>query len=111
MADKPGISDFIRVRPARIPDYPEDLADPKQALVNAARKSKSKSIREAMVPREGVGASEGPEFSTHMIEFTYNHWSIERSLLLQPDSSSFARAIRCLGRLVEEASKPEHDLA
>lgn len=102
MHDREALSRFLKVRVARIPEHAETLDDPKQALINAARSSTSSSIREAMTPRDGAGASEGPEFAAYMVDFVRNHWDIRRAVG-QDQNTSLARAVRCLTRLVAEA--------
>ncbi len=102
MLDRESMCSFLRVRPSRIPNDPEGLDDPKQSLVNAARTSTSQGIRMALVPKPGAGASEGPEFAAQMVDFVWNHWDVQRALADNP-TSSLARAVRCLQRLIEAA--------
>lgn len=101
LADAETLSIFLGVARSRIPDQPESLDDPKTTMVNLARKSRRRAIREDMVPREGSGRSVGPAYTSRLIEYVTAHWRPEAAV---NRSDSLARAIRCLRRLVEESS-------
>jgi len=98
LADRQHIAAFLRVARRQIPDDPEGLSDPKQIMVNLARRSRSREIREDMVPRTGSGRSVGPAYSSRLIEFAVNQW---RPKLAATQSNSLQRAIDCLRRLSE----------
>lgn len=75
LADRHGIADFLSVPLAKIPANPETIQDPKLTLVNLARGSRSKSVKESLVPRLGQAASEGPLYSTELGRFVAEKWS------------------------------------
>jgi hypothetical protein len=101
LADGDALSEFLRVRPGLMPAAPESLRDPKQTLVNLARRSSSSAIRAAMVPTRSSGAQEGPEFASYLTEFVETHW---RPAVAAADiDSSLSRALRCLTRLVQRS--------
>ena len=104
LADRHSISTFLRVRVGAITTSPEDLPDPKGNVVNLARRSSSRAIRAAMVPEEGVGASEGPEYAAFMTEFARKHWDVP-SALSHDTTSSLNRAVRCLERIIAESDR------
>ncbi|MCX8099547.1 MAG: hypothetical protein N3F11_11210 [Casimicrobiaceae bacterium] len=98
LADAEAVADFFGVARARVPRDPETLADPKAAMVNLARASRRRDIREDMVPRAGSGRAVGPAYSSRVREFVEKHW---RPAVAAQRADSLARAIRCLRQLVE----------
>ncbi|MEW6220848.1 MAG: hypothetical protein AB1634_15130 [Thermodesulfobacteriota bacterium] len=100
LADQEALAAFLGVARKRIPGQPEVLDDPKSTMVNLARTSRRKAIREDMVPRQGSGRSVGPAYPSRLIEFISGHW---RPDVAAKRADSLARTIRCLRRLVEAA--------
>lgn len=81
---------------SKVPHMIEAEPDPKQTLINIARTSRSRSIREDIVPRQESKAKVGPLYVARLSEFTENHW--------QPDeaanrSESLRRCIKALSTL------------
>ncbi len=74
LADRENIANFLQIALSKIPDRPEGLEDPKQALINLARTSKSKRIRAALVPEEGSTASEGRLYTSELSQFVNQQW-------------------------------------
>lgn len=95
LADRSGLAGFLNIPPAKLSFDPELEADPKQTLINLARGSRSKAIRDALVPKNGQSASEGPLYSSELIRFVAEKWD---PLAAQANSASLAK---CLVRLVE----------
>ena len=81
LADRQGIARFFHVNLKDVPSDPEHLPDPKQAVVNLARKSKSKKIREALIPDPGSTAREGRLYNSEMLNFINSLWDIEQARL------------------------------
>ena len=105
MADAASMARYLSVPSSRIPGHPENLVKPKEALVNLARTSRRKAIRQDMVPRPRSGRREGPAYTSRLVEFTARAW---RPDVAAARSESLSRAIRCIGRLVASASRDEH---
>lgn len=76
LADKDNLANFLKVSPSKFPTSPEQLPDPKLTLVNLARSSRSKAIREALVPEPDSTASEGKLYTSEMNRFIEEHWDI-----------------------------------
>lgn len=82
LADREAMAHFLAVPVSKIPRFPELLADPKQSLVNLARHSRRKAIRQALVPvagAAGVAASEGPLYSSELAGFAADFWQPQRA--------------------------------
>lgn len=97
MADRDRIAAFLRISKSLVDKQPEALEDPKQRLVQLAGRSKSRAIRQDMVPRPKSGRSSGPAYSSRMIEFVETHWRPE---VASSHSDSLRRAITALKSLV-----------
>lgn len=95
LADQDGISRFLRVGASRVPMHPDDLDNPKIELVNLARRSRDRAIREDMVPEEGMGRSVGAGYPGRVIEFASRHWD-PRAAAMRSDS--LRRCIQALQR-------------
>jgi hypothetical protein len=74
LADRPRIAEFLGLSVAKVPLAPDSLDDPKRTLVDLSRRSRRRDIREDMIPRPGSGRSEGPAYSSRIIEFVRTHW-------------------------------------
>lgn len=96
LADREAIASFLGVARSKVPPDPETLAQPKQALVNLARTTRRRAIREDMVPREGSGRAVGPAYASRLIEFVEGNWSPANA---STRSDSLRRAIACIERL------------
>jgi hypothetical protein len=93
LADRRGISEFLRVSMATVPPDPEALSDPKGSMVALARRSRSRVLREGMVPDPMGERSTGKAYASYLIEFATRHWSHARAMERSP---SLARAIASL---------------
>jgi hypothetical protein len=99
LADREEIAHFLRISRARIPMNPEEQQDPKQTLINIARYSKNRDIREDVVPRVGSTARQGPAYTSRLIEFVTQYWDPERAANRAP---SLSRSLRVLGDWISE---------
>jgi hypothetical protein len=90
MADRERFATFLGVARAQLPSDPETVDHPKQLVVDLARQSSKRAIREGVVPRAGSGRTVGPLYVSEMIGFIRDRWrpavaasiagSLERSL-------------------------------
>ncbi|RMG55932.1 MAG: hypothetical protein D6723_01570, partial [Acidobacteria bacterium] len=95
LADRQHIARFLGVSKTRIPQNPEAVDDPKDAMVDLARHSRRRNVREDMVPRPGSGRKVGPAYTSRLIEFvedTANGW---RPAVAAATSDSLKRCIAC----------------
>jgi hypothetical protein len=93
LAERNEMARFLAVSEQQIPLYPEDVKKPKTALINIARHSKSKTIRTDIVPADGSTATQGPGYTTRMIEFAMKYWNPEQAASNAP---SLKRSINSL---------------
>jgi hypothetical protein len=69
LGDTNRLASFLGVPRSRIPPNPDAEADPKQTLVNIARHSRRRAIREDMVPSSASGRRVGRAYEARLIEF------------------------------------------
>lgn len=100
LADRETLADFLGVALSRIEATPEALDDPKATLVNLARRSRRRNIRVDMVPRPESGRSEGPAYTSRLIEYAQGAWRPE---IAAQHADSLQRLCR---RVTELISRP-----
>ncbi len=93
MADQTNLASFLHIDRAKIPARPEELADPKRTLVNLARSSRSRKIREALVPEEDSTAAIGKSYNDELCRFITQNWDLEEACLNAPSLK------KCVDRL------------
>ena len=98
LADGESLAQWLGISAALLPAAPENLPDPKQALVNLARRSRRRAILSSLVPTPGISTVVGPDYVGKMQEFIDNHWNPDRARLVAPSLD------RCLNRLTDLAS-------
>jgi hypothetical protein len=96
LADLVGIANFLSVALPLVPASPDDLPDPKLALVNLARRSRRRDVRFQMVPEPGLSTTTGPGYSALLIDFVRSYWNIRAAATRSP---SLRRSVDALARL------------
>lgn len=95
LADKERMASFLSVSPHRIPANPDAIANPKREIVELARRSRRRAIREDIVPAAGTSSRVGPGYTARMIEFGASLW---RPQIAATASASLSRSIAALER-------------
>jgi hypothetical protein len=98
MADAETLAKFLGVARSKIPRGPEGSGDPKADMVNLARSSRRREIRDDIVPRPEGGRQVGAAYSSRLIEYVAFHWRPE---VASQRAESLLRATNCLRRLVK----------
>ncbi len=93
ISDRNNFASFMGVSRDRIDLNPENIPEPKEYIINLARKSRKRKIKEDLVP-EGR-ASVGRNYNTCLSDFVLNHWDIKKA---QMTSKSLERLVRALNR-------------
>ena len=84
LADRANMARFLCVSGDMIDPQPEQLAAPKSHLVSLARRSRSRAIREGLVPAAGDSRRVGPEYTLPMSEFVRERWCPQRAAERSP---------------------------
>ncbi len=93
MADRRSFASFLGIEVKRIPREPEQLANPKETIVELARGSSRRVIREGLTPSKSSGRRVGPAYTDEIIRYVHHRWSPTRA---RGSSPSLARAFeRC----------------
>ena len=77
LADRINFAKFLVVSQAKIPLTCDDLADPKREVVQLARVSRSRDIRERIAPRAGSTAQQGPDYNGCLVTFVKTVWDVQ----------------------------------
>lgn len=93
LADKQGISEFLKISEAKLEASPETLMDPKSNLINLARKCKNKTAKDGLPPKVGSISRIGLSYNSILTDFVREHWSIERAF---HNSDSLRRTLQLL---------------
>ncbi len=101
LADSDRIAQFLGISERRVPKAPESLIDPKQALIELARRTRKRDIKADMVPRPGSGRSIGPGYTSRLIEFSALSEQGWRPEIAVKRSTSLRRCRLALERLVQ----------
>lgn len=96
LADRPAFATFLGVAVTRIPQDLETVLEPKELVVNLARRSRKRDIRDDLVPSPSSGRSVGPAYGAKLSEFVRDNWDPARAA---QSSNSLQRAIDCLRHL------------
>jgi hypothetical protein len=103
LADRERLAKFLSTATSHIPLDPEKLASPKSTMVELARHSHRRGIREDMVPRPGSGRKVGPAYTAQLIDFARDSKRGWRPDVAAKASDSLNRCLQCLLRLVSAA--------
>jgi hypothetical protein len=76
LADPINLATFLKVRKAPVLINTDAIADPKDVLVNLAAKSRSRAIRDRIVPRKGSTAKQGPDYNGCLSSFVRDYWDL-----------------------------------
>jgi hypothetical protein len=74
LADRVKSAHFLGVPLHRIPQNPDSVTQPKEALVHLARSSRLADIRADLVPPAGATAAVGPAYSARLSNFVLTSW-------------------------------------
>ncbi len=91
LADPQNLSAYLSIRSAWIPHDPDNLPDPKLALVQLAARSRSSAVRDRLVPKAGSTAQQGRDHNS-LSDFVKNGWNLNTARMHSPSlNRSLAR--------------------
>ncbi|MCB0764947.1 MAG: hypothetical protein KDB84_09590, partial [Flavobacteriales bacterium] len=96
LADRAGFAEFLGLPVTKIPQAPESLRDPKQTLINLARRIKRRRLAEELIPPVGSSSSVGPFYNDRLSEFVTTKWNVQSASKRSP---SLAKALYRLHEL------------
>lgn len=84
MADREGVAKFLSIPVNRIPSNTDGIPNPKEFLISLARSSKTRKLRDELVPKPGAKVPIGYGYNTRLIEFVREHWNLEHAATVSP---------------------------
>jgi len=95
LADRTNFSNFLGIAKAKLPEWPDELPDPKATLVGLASKSSRNQIKARIVPRPKSTAKQGRDYNGCLCEFVSKIWKPNEAELNSPS------LYRCRQKLTE----------
>lgn len=89
LADRSALAAYFEISAERIPPRPEELPDPKRKLLDLARRSGQRPVRQEVVSAQDA-SKPGPGYNLHLRDFVSRHWDARRAAEHSP---SLARAL------------------
>lgn len=93
LADRPGFAKFLGISQKKVPVKPDDLPDPKAHLINLARASRKRAIRDDIVPKQGSTAKQGPAYNERLVSFVKATWNPSTARQFSPSLERTLKAI------------------
>lgn len=92
LADRENIAKYLGISVSKIPLDTDSIPDPKQLICNLARKSKKKTVRKGIPPKDQY-AAQGYDYNAILGYFIQNVWNISNAIEC---SSSLKRTVERL---------------
>ena len=102
LADRAGFAEFLGISLANFKQPPDTLADPKNELFRLTRKSRSRDLKEDILPVKE--AAIGPGYNFVIPKFVRQAWSPERARIQSP---SLDRALTALATFAKHPQNPK----
>jgi len=93
LADRPGFAKFLGISQNKMPRKPDELLDPKAYLINLAKDSRKRALREDIVPKQGSTAKQGPAYNERLASFVQDAWNPSNARQFSPSLERTIRAI------------------
>jgi len=97
LGDRVGIANFLCISPDLVPADVDMIDDPKRSLIELAKRSRKRTIREDLVPRRGSTAKQGSGYNDRLISFVRTRWDHSAA---KENSPSLERTVRALETFV-----------
>lgn len=96
IAHRESFAKFASVPVSNIPINVDEISNPKAFLINLIRKSRKKSLREAIVPQVGSTSRIGPDYNSPLIEYVETDWDVAEA---SQNSSSLKRTLPVIAEI------------
>jgi len=93
LADRPGFAKFLGISQKKVPVKPDELPDPKAHLINLARASRKRAVRDDIVPKQGSTAKQGPAYNERLVSFVKATWNPSTARQFSPSLERTLKAI------------------
>jgi len=92
LSDRQAAADFFGISVGRVPQQPDHLADPKREVLQLARKSTVRPLRQEVVSATDINKP-GTGYNVHLCKFVAENWRATRAA---EQSESLSKALRRL---------------
>lgn len=89
LADREALADFLGVALNRVTQSPDELADPKEALLALIRGCRNRGLKRDLLPEAGSSSKIGLGYNAVLGSFVRTNWNVDRAAANSP---SLARA-------------------
>ncbi|MCC3470256.1 MAG: hypothetical protein JGK03_05100 [Microcoleus sp. PH2017_25_DOB_D_A] len=93
LAHRSAFAEFLGISVDLIPGDVDKIPDPKQLLINLAKKSRKRNLRDAIVPDRNSTAKIGKDYNGQLIQFVNQSWQVASA---QTNSPSLQRAMNAI---------------
>jgi hypothetical protein len=93
LAHREAFAKFLGISVDLIPGDADRIPDPKLLLINLARRSRKRKLREAIVPELNSTAKIGKDYNNQLIQFVNKSWQVASA---ETNSPSLKRAMNAL---------------
>ncbi|PSB18801.1 hypothetical protein C7B65_13570 [Phormidesmis priestleyi ULC007] len=93
LAHREAYAKFLGISVSLIPDNVDAVPDPKQLLIDLTRRSRKRTLRDAIVPAPKSSAKIGRDYNGQLIQFVQQNWKVE---LAKTHSPSLERAVNAI---------------
>jgi len=93
LADHEGMRELLGPKAPKLPNQPDALADPKEALLNLAQRA-TRSVRDDLVATTGSVASQGLGYNARLGAWIRDHWKPARAADRSPSLAKARNRLR-----------------
>ncbi len=97
LAHREGFAKYLGIKTDLIPNNVDSLPDPKQFLIDLAKRAKKKTLREDIVPPISSMRKQGPNYNGALIYFIEKFWDLESAIC---HSHSLKRTVNVLNKFI-----------
>lgn len=84
LADREALADFLGVTLNRVAQSPDELADPKEALLALIRRCRNHGLKRDLLPEAGSPSKVGLGYNAVLGSFVRTNWNIDRAAANSP---------------------------
>jgi hypothetical protein len=97
LADGAGLAKFLGIGRILVPGDVDKVDNPKECLIDLARRSPRRDLRQDIVPPPGSTRKIGPNYNGRLISFVKGRWDLSAATLSSP---SLERTVKAVTRFV-----------
>ncbi|MCB2262786.1 MAG: DUF4276 family protein [Candidatus Thiosymbion ectosymbiont of Robbea hypermnestra] len=94
LADRAAFARFVGIPAVAVPTAPDELSDPKAAVLRLVRQSSKRELRRDILPQKGASSPVGLGYNSQLCHFVRSAWSSNRAVKHSPSLSRAVRRVR-----------------